>query len=179
MVPDKAIVEPGVGVGGAVGGHQQLLPLKIGGLDGDQLDLHRPLAQLALPLRFGLDRSGAGAALQGLGGAAGAAAGELSPALGRLGRLGGLHRRLVVGGGLPLLKGDGSGGAGGQTVPQAVAVVLPGEPGHPVHHLNGPLVAGGGTGPAAVALALVNANDLADHKNFLLARFLRPSPDFP
>ena len=163
MAPDKALVKVGVGVGGTVGGHQQAAALEVGCHGVDQLDLHRPLTELAHRLSLGhWSRSRSGGGVQGLGHLPGAAAGQRL--LGLFRRLSGLHRRLVVGGSLPHLKGDGSGGAGGQTVAQAVAVVLPGELGHPVHHLDGTLVAGGGTGPAAVTFTLVNVNDLTDHK---------------
>ena len=97
-------------------------PVEIGGVHRRQLDLYRPLAQLG-----GNDGPGRGGALlpvDGPGLAAGAAAGERGLLLfpGQMG----LHRGLVVGGSLPLGKGDGPGGAGGQAVPQAVAVVVPG-----------------------------------------------------
>ena len=163
MAADEALVEVGVSVGGTVGGHQQAAALEIRGHRVDQLDLHRPLAKLtdALPLGY-WSRSRRRGGAQGLGHLPGAAAGQRL--LGLFRRLSGLHCRLVIGGSLPHLKGDGSCGAGGQTVAQPVAVVLPGQLGHPVHHLDGTLVAGGGTGPAAVTLALVNVNDLTDHK---------------
>ena len=72
-------------------------------------------------------------------------------------------RRRVVGRGLALFKGDGAGRARGQTVAQAVAVVLAHKARLAVHHGDGPLVAGAGAGAAAVALFFINANDLAKH----------------
>ena len=73
------------------------------------------------------------------------------------------NRRFVVGGGFPLLEGDGVCGTGGQTVSQAVAVVFPGESGFAVHHFNGALVTGGGAGAAAVALLLIDSDNFSDH----------------
>src|SRR5699024_2123127 len=120
---DEVPVEGAVGVGGAVGGNEQVAPVEPGGVHRGQLDLHRPLPQLAgnLPgggggaLRRALDRPAL---------AAGTAAGQ-GGGLGRSGRLGGQHGGVVVGGGLPFLEGDGPGGAGRQAVPKPVAVVLP------------------------------------------------------
>ena len=74
-----------------------------------------------------------------------------------------LYRRLVVGRGLPLLKGDGAGGTGRQAVAQPVAVMLPHQLCLAVHQVNGPLVAGVDAAAAAIALFLVDVNDLSDH----------------
>ena len=88
--------------------------------------------------------------------------------------LGGLGRQdgsLVIGGGFPLLKGDGVGMAGGQAVAQTVAVMLVHQLRLAVHQADGPLVAGVDAGPAAVALFLVDMDDLADHGHDLLVGF--------
>ena len=45
LAADKILMEISIGVGRAVGGDQQLCPIKIGGVDRDQLDLDGPLAQ--------------------------------------------------------------------------------------------------------------------------------------
>ena len=42
-VADKFIVEIAVGIGGAVGGDEQICAVKTGGIDGHELDLDRPL----------------------------------------------------------------------------------------------------------------------------------------
>src|SRR5699024_6573291 len=129
LAPDEVLVEIGVGVGGAVGGNEQVGALEVGGVHWGQLDLYRPLAQLG-----GRGSGGGGVCLgsEGAGLAAGAGAG------GGFGGHIGLHRRLVIGGGLSLHEGDGPGGAGGQAVPQAVAVVVPDELGLAVYHGDGP-----------------------------------------
>ena len=151
-------MEVGIGEGRAVRRDQQLRPLEIRGPGGDQLDLHRPVGQLALRLPAGCRGGGlfVGQLADGRAGAAG-----MGPVPGGLSRL---HRRLVIGGSLPLLKGNGPGGTGRQAVPQPVAVVLPHELSLAVHHVDGALVAGPGAGPAAVALVLVYVNDPANHE---------------
>ena len=65
------------------------------------------------------------------------------------------HGLLVVGGCLALFKGDGTGGAAGQAVAKAVAVVVPHELCLAVHQTDGTLVAGGDAGTAAVAFFFV------------------------
>ena len=72
---------------------------------------------------------------------------------------------LVIGRRLPLHKGDGPGGAGGQAVAQTVAVVVPHELRLAVHHGDGALVTGGGAGAAAVALLLIDFNNPSFHCN--------------
>ena len=163
-------MERRVGVGRAVGGNQKPRTVKVGRVDGHQLNLHRPLAQLAgghggggaLPCRVG--------GVQGLGHAARADVhcfgGTAGAAVGRVGGLvclGGLDGGLVVGRSLALLKRDGPGRAVGQAVAHAVAVIVPHHGGLAVNHGNGTLMAGGGAGPAAVAFFLVNVNDLSFH----------------
>ena len=79
------------------------------------------------------------------------------------------HSLLVISGGFALGKGDGTGGASGQAVAKAVAVVVPHQLGLAVHKADGTLVAGGDAGPAAVAFFFVYMNDFADHGKVLLA----------
>ena len=152
-------MEVAVGVGGAVGGDEQVGVFKIGGVDRRQLDLHRPGAEL------GGDGSGdiGGVLLGGevpeLG--AGAAAGEGGFFL----LLGGLDGFGVVGRGLPEVKGDGSGGTCREAVAQAVAVVLPEQSGFAVYHADGAFVAGFGAEAAAIAFFRIDADDFANHKN--------------
>ena len=140
--------------------------VEVGGIDGRQLDLYRPLTQLARYLPGAGGREGF-ITMDGPAHAAGAAAGQGSGRL-LLGRLGSQHGSVVVGRSFPLFKRDGSGGAGGQTIAQPVTVVLPGQFGLTVYHLDGALVAGGGTQAAAVAQGLVNFYDLAFHMERLL-----------
>ena len=73
------------------------------------------------------------------------------------------HRRLVVGSGLALHKGDCPGGTGGQAVAQTVAVIVAHELRLAVHHSDGPLVARCGTRAAAVAFIPVDLNDPSFH----------------
>ena len=75
----------------------------------------------------------------------------------------GLYRRLVKGRRFPLHKGNGPGGAGGQAVAQAVAVIVPKQFGLSVHHADGSFLTRAGTGAASVAFILINVNDLANH----------------
>ena len=79
-----------------------------------------------------------------------------------------LHRRLVVGRGFPLFKGDGSGGAARQTVAKAIAEILPHQLCFAVDDVNGSLVAGGCAQAAAVAFFFVNMDDLPNHIYTLL-----------
>ena len=89
------------------------------------------------------------------------------------GGLGGQHGGLVIGGSLPLLKGDGVGGTGGQAVAQTVAVMLVHQLRLAVHQTDGALVTGVDASAAAITLLLINMNDLADHGHDLLVRFYR------
>ena len=156
-------MEAGVGVGGAVRRHQELGPVEVGGLHRHQPDLAGPLGQLALRLGRRLRLPGGLRPVEEPRPLPWAAVEVLT--LGLLRRLDG---GLVIGRGLPLHKGDGPGGAGGQAVPQPVAVVVPQQLGLPVHHADGTLVAGVGAGAAAVAFFLVNMNDLPDQIVILL-----------
>ena len=80
------------------------------------------------------------------------------------GFLGSQDGGLVVGRCFPLLKGNRIHGASGQTVAQAVAVVLPEELCLAIHNANGTLMAGVGTQAAAIALIFVNGDDSSDHR---------------
>jgi len=79
-----------------------------------------------------------------------------------------LHRRLVVSRGFPLLKGDGTGRTARQTVAKAIAEIFPHQLCLAVDNINGSLVAGGRTQPAAVAFFFVNMDDLPNHIYTLL-----------
>ena len=79
------------------------------------------------------------------------------------------HSLLVISGGFALGKGDGTGGASGQAVAKAVAVVVPHQLSLAVHKADGTLMAGGDAGTAAVAFFFVYMNDFADHGKILLA----------
>ena len=114
-------------------------------------------------LSAGRFRGGRGLALNIPGLAAGAAAGQghaLFPHFPLLIFHDGL---LVIGRRLPLYKGDGPRGAGGQAVAQAVAVIVPHQLRLAVHHGDGALVTGGGAGAAAVAFLPVDFNDPSFH----------------
>ncbi len=160
---DEPLVEGGVGVGGAVGGNQQPRPVEIGRIHRHQLDLHRPLGQAACLLGLRRFHGGCVLALNIPGLAAGAAAGQGHALFLHFPLLIFHDGLLVIGRRLPLYKGDGPGGAGGQAVTQAVAVIVPHEPRLAVHHGDGALVTGGGAGAAAVALILVDLDDPSFH----------------
>ena len=81
------------------------------------------------------------------------------------------HGGLVIGGGFPLLKGDGACMAGRQAVAQTITIMLMHQLGLTVHQRNSAFVTGVDTGAAAVALFLVDMNDLADHEHDLLVVF--------
>ena len=172
MALHELLVDVRIGIGGAVGGDEQLGTVKIGRVHRHQLDLAGPLRQLGLQRCSG---SGCGCLLP-VELAHGAARAAVE---GRGGRLFGgsrclfllvlQHGLLVVGSGFTLGEGDGTGGAAGQAIAKAVAVVVPHELCLAVHKADGPLVAGGDTGPAAVAFFFVYMNDFADHGKVLLA----------
>ena len=67
----------------------------------------------------------------------------------------------VIGCGLALHKADGAGGARGQAIAQAVAIVVAQQFCLAAHHANGALVAGRRAGAAAVAFFFVYVNDFA------------------
>ena len=73
------------------------------------------------------------------------------------------HSLLVISGGFALGKGDGTGGAAGQAVAKAVAVVVPHELCLAVHHSYCALVTGICAGTAAVALFFVYSDYFSYH----------------
>ena len=78
------------------------------------------------------------------------------------------HSLLIVGSGLPLFEGDGTGGAAGQAVAEAVAVVVAHKLGLSVHEADGTLMAGSDTGTTAIAFFFVYMNDFTYHIHTLL-----------
>ena len=86
---------------------------------------------------------------------------------GSLFSLGLQHGRFVIGRSFPSLKGNGPGGAAGQAVPQAVAVVLPGKISLAADEGDSPFMAGSNAQAAAVAFFLINVNNLTNHGWFL------------
>ena len=78
------------------------------------------------------------------------------------------HGLLVIGGCLALFKGDGTGGAAGQAVAEAVAVVVAHKLGLSVHEADGTLMAGSDTGTTAIAFFFVYMNDFTYHIHTLL-----------
>ena len=80
----------------------------------------------------------------------------------------GLHGGFVVSGGFPLYKSDRAGGTCGKAVAKSVTVVIAQQLCLAVYHADGPLVAGVCAGTAAIALLLVNMNDLSYHDLSLL-----------
>ena len=149
-------VEISIGVGGAIGGDEQMRAGKAGRPGGDQADLAGPLGQLrgdsAIP-------SGSGLPLEQLGGGTGTAM-EGGLLLGHVL----LHGGFIVGGGFPLHKGDGPGGTGGQAVAQTIAVVIAQQAGLALHHADGALVTGGGADAAAGAFFLIYLDNSTDHR---------------
>ena len=130
----------------------------------------KPGLRVAVPLGNGAIRVGVVTAVFPDGDKrafAGASAGQRSGLL----LLGSLNCRFVVGGGFPLLKADGIGGAGGQAITQSVAVILASQLSLAVHHFNGPFMTGRRAGAAAVALLFVDFNDLSQHRMFLRSLF--------
>ena len=149
-------MEIAIGIGGAVGSHQQVGTAKPRRVYGSQFDLYRPLAQLG-------SRCVADGRLllpvDGFGGRAGTATGQLFFLL----CLRCQHGGFIIGCGFPHHKGDGSRGTGGQAVPKAVAVIVPHQLGFAFHHGDGTLVAGRRAGTAAIAFFLIDLNDFANH----------------
>ena len=163
MSLDEPLVEGGVGVSGAVGGNQEPCAVKIWGVHRHQLDLHRPLGKAARLLGLRRFHGGRVLTLNIPGLAPGAATGQGHALLPHFPLLIFHDGLLVIGRRLPLHKGDGPGGAGGQAVTQAVAVIVPHEPRLAVHHGDGALVTGGGAGATAVAFILIDFNDPSFH----------------
>ena len=149
-------MHPCIGIGRTVRSDQQIRTVKIGGIHRDQLDLTGPLAQLGhrrfvrgglLLFRHKLPQPLPGA----------------SAGLFRL--LVGLHRLFIIGGSLPLHKGNGSGGTCRKAVAQAITVIVPHQLGLTVYHADGALMAGRSTGAAAIALFCINMNDPTNHSS--------------
>ena len=166
-------MESSEGVSRTVGGNEKLRAVEIRGVDGGELDLHRPLAQFAhqsglLQDGRGQRRNGSsvkrGRRRQGTRLAPGAAARK------RLVRLLFLFRLLngsgVIGRSLPLLKGNGARGAGGQAVAETVAVILPQKHGFAVHHADRAFMARLGARAAPIAFFCVNVYNFPDHSIF-------------
>ena len=95
---------------------------------------------------------------------AGAAAGQFF----FLFRLRGQNGGFVISSRFPFYEGDRAGGAGGETVPQTVAIIVPHQLRLAVYHGDGALVARRRAGAAAVAFFPVDFNNSANHNLFLL-----------
>ena len=77
--------------------------------------------------------------------------------------LGFFHGFFIVCGGFPFFKGNGTCWTFRKTVAQSVAEVLSHQFGFSVYDLNGPFVAGLGTGTASVAAFPVDPNNFSYH----------------
>jgi hypothetical protein len=75
------------------------------------------------------------------------------------------NRRFIVGFGFTLHKRDCLGRAYWQAVSQTVAVIVPQEPRFSVNHADCALVTGSSAQPAAVALCLVDFNNIPLHND--------------
>ena len=152
----KITMKISIGIGGTIGGDEQMRPGKAGSSRRNQADLAGPLGQLRGRSTAG---GGGGAALEQLGGGTGAAVKSgffLCHVL--------LDSRFIVGSRFPLHKGDGAGGAGGQTVPQTVAVVIAQQTGFAADHTDGTFVTGGSTNAAAIAFFFIYVDNSTDHR---------------
>ena len=164
LILHEIVMEITVGVGGAVGSDQQICAIEIGGTQRHQLDLHREVGQFTGDIHI-RRRSGMGNALAGR---TGATAGKRR----FLCFLRSQHSGFVVGGCLPLFKGNSIHGASRQAIAQTVAVVLPEQLCLASYNANGTLVAGIGAQTAAVALFFIDGNDSSDHGNTSNCSFL-------
>lgn len=81
------------------------------------------------------------------------------------------NRGLIVSGGFPFHKGDGACRAGGETVSQTVAVIIPQEFRFSVYHADGSFMAGLGAQTTAVTFFFINFNNFSYHNGFLHAIF--------
>ena len=169
MAAHELLMDVRVGVGGAVGGDKQLGTVKIGCIHRHELDLAGPLGQLR---GLGGGRSCSRCGLLAVKLAHGAARAAVEDGLFGSGSSLFLfvfqHSLLIVGSGLPLLEGDGTGGAAGQAVAEAVAVVVAHKLGLSVHEADGTLMAGSDTGTTAIAFFFVYMNDFTYHIHTLL-----------
>ena len=75
-----------------------------------------------------------------------------------------LHSLFIISGGFALHKGDSAGGAMGQAVAEAIAVVIPHQFGLTVDHGDSTFVAGIGAGTAAVAFIGIDLDNFANHR---------------
>ena len=150
---------------GAVCGDEQVSPVEIGSAERGQLELYGPLAQLR--------RNGAGGRCGDVfmhqdaaptAGAASAGRRLYGCAVAQGCCFPGQYGGFIVSSCFTLYKRDGPGGTDGQTIPQAVAIIVAQEPGLTVHHADGAFMAGSGTQAAAVAFFFVNLNHLTEHR---------------
>ena len=152
-----------------LGDGKQLGTIKIGCIHRHELDLAGPLGQLR---GLGDGRSCSRCGLLAVKLAHGAARATVEDGLFGSGSSLFLfvfqYSLLIVGSGLPLLEGDGTGGAAGQAVAEAVAVVVAHKLGLSVHEADGTLMAGSDTGTTAIAFFFVYMNDFTYHIHTLL-----------
>ena len=151
-----------VRVSGAVCRDEQACAVKIRRIHRHELDLHRPLAQLARH-RNERDRLIDRGAFHTPCHAARASGVRLRFCLHI-----GLHGGFVISGGFALDERDGAGRADRQAVAEAVAVVVAEQSGFAVHHADSALVAGVGAQAAAVAFFFVDFDNFANHSVFSL-----------
>ena len=83
-----------------------------------------------------------------------------------------LNGSFIVRGGFALHERDRAGGAGGQAVAEAVAVVVAHQFGFAVDHCDGAFVACRRARAAAVAFFFVDVNDFPDHEKIALSFIL-------
>lgn len=158
-------MEVGIGVGGAVRCHQQVGAVVVGGLQGHELDLDRPLSQHTGGGHTGqaghyVRRDSLGLKLAGLGAGTGVASGAVAV----VGVMPVVFAAVRSGGGdVPFLKGDGAHRAVGQAVAQAIAVILLHQHGLAVHQSHRALQAGVDAGAAAHAFVSVKMSDFLFH----------------
>ena len=74
-----------------------------------------------------------------------------------------LYRRMIVGRRFPFNNLDGIGRAGRQTVTEPVTVIILHKPRLAINHLNGILMTGLGTKPAAITFFFIYMNNFTNH----------------